>query len=144
MSPLDDPTLALIARFVVDDIEELSVSDEKFLRHQLIEIQNHIEDAPVEQRQQMVMDWIREHAENYRSDWQKKTITDSLLKKRCRDCPLVHGGKGTHCDIHQRWLVLLNDYLKGKLETTEYVDQTLELLQQHKDELKVSRISAQI
>lgn len=144
MYPLDDPTLALIARFVVDDLEELSVSDEHFLRHQLIEIQNHIEDAPVEKRQQMVLAWIRDHAESYRSEWHRKNMTQSLFKKRCRDCPLVHGGRSVHCQIHTVWLSLLKDYLAGKLETPEYVAQSLALLQQHKDELKVSRISANL
>ena len=50
MCVIDDPMLALIARFVVEDIDNLSISDEIFLQHQVAEIGSYIEDAPSNQR----------------------------------------------------------------------------------------------
>ncbi|MGB5297315.1 MAG: hypothetical protein WBN08_01910 [Thiogranum sp.] len=72
MEALDDPTLALIARFVVEDVDELKLSDERYLQHQLNEIKRQIEKFPEEQQEQFALAWIREHAERYRRDWRKK------------------------------------------------------------------------
>lgn len=142
MSMLDDPTLALITRFVVDDIDNLSMSEERFLRHQVIEIKSLIENQPVEHHQQIIFDWIKSHAENYRHEWHQKSLRRILIKKRCSDCPLVHQDEMTNCVIHQRWSVLLKHYLGGKLATKTYVEESLQLLKQYKDELKVSRVCA--
>jgi hypothetical protein len=49
MEALDDPTLALIARFVVADVDELKLSDEQYLQHQLTEIK----------RQKGVSTWVQ-------------------------------------------------------------------------------------
>jgi len=45
MCIIDDPMLALIARFVVEDIDSISISDETYLQHQIAEIRSHIENA---------------------------------------------------------------------------------------------------
>ena len=66
MCIIDDPMLALIARFVVEDIDNISISDEMFLRHQVAEIRSYIEKAPRKQQQQLALAWIKEHAEQYR------------------------------------------------------------------------------
>ena len=90
MCILDDPVLALIARFVVDDLDNLSVSDEAFLKTQVETICTHVEDAPVEEQQRLALSWITEHAEQYRRDWHRKTLSRYVADKRCRDCPLIH------------------------------------------------------
>lgn len=144
MTILDDSMLALIARFVVDDVEKLSVSDEHFLKHQLLEIKNHIEDVPREQRQKVVLDWIHDHAEQYRKQWQKKAITQLLLHKRCSDCPLIDDGSSSNCAIHGKWTELLKDYLAAKVDSEEYVEESLSILDEHKQELKISRIASRL
>ena len=49
MKSLDDPTLALIARFVIEDVDKLRLSDEQYMRHQLTEIKKQIEKFPQQQ-----------------------------------------------------------------------------------------------
>ncbi|MCW8956634.1 MAG: hypothetical protein OQL09_07105 [Gammaproteobacteria bacterium] len=144
MTMLDDSMLALIARFVVDDVENLSISDEKFLKHQVLEIKNHIEDVPREQQQKVILEWIHDHAEQYRKQWQSKAITQLLLHKRCSDCPLIDDGTSSNCTIHDRWIELLKDYLSEKIDSEEYVVKSLQILDDHKQELKISRIAAQL
>lgn len=141
---LDDSMLALIARFVVDDISKLSISDEKFLKHQVLEIKSQIEDVPGEQQQKVILEWIREHAEQYRKQWHAETITQLLLHKRCSDCPLIDNGSSSNCAIHDRWIELLKDYLAGEVDSEEYVLQSLKILGEHKQELKISRIATRL
>lgn len=142
MTLIDDPTLALIARFVVDDIDNLEISDEKFLRQQVSEISRFIKDAPEEQRQRLILAWITEHAENYRQDWRKKILSQTALDKRCADCPLVYSGSKAYCPIHSRWVLLLFEYLEGKINSDEYVNETLHLLNEQKEHLKISAMSS--
>lgn len=144
MTILDDSLLALIARFVVDDIEHLSIPDEKFLRHQVLEIKNHIEEVPKEQQQKIILEWIHEHAEQYRKQWQHKAITQILLHKRCNDCPLIDDGSSSNCAIHDKWIELLKDYLAGKLDSEQYVVENLRILEDHKQELKITRIAGRL
>lgn len=144
MTILDDSLLALIARFVVDDIEKLSISDEKFLKHQVMEIKNHIEHVPREQQQKVILEWIHEHAEQYRKQWQHKAITQVLLHKRCSDCPLIDNSSSRNCAIHEQWLGLVKDYLAGKIDSEQYVVESLHLLEDHKQELKITRIAARL
>lgn len=140
MTLLDDALFALIARFVVDDIEHLSISDEEFLQHQLLEIKNLVKELPAERRQQVVMAWISEHAEQYRTEWQKKAFSQLLLKRKCTDCPLTNDGVQSFCIIHDKWTALLKDYIAGNIKSDKYVEETLQLLEKHKDNLKISRI----
>lgn len=144
MVVFDDSMLALIARFVVDDISKLSISDEKFLKHQVLEIKSQIEDVPGDQQQKVILEWIHEHAEQYRKQWHAKTITQLLLHKRCSDCPLIDNGSSSSCSIHGRWIELLKDYLAGEVDSEEYVLQSLEILDEHKQELKISRIAKRL
>jgi len=141
---LDDSMLALIARFVVDDIGKLSISDEKFLKHQVLEIKSQIEDVPREQQQKVILDWIQEHAEQYRKKWQSKAITQLLLHKRCSDCPLIDNGSSGNCSIHNKWIELLKEYLAGEVDSEEYVVESLRILDEHKQELKISRIATRL
>ena len=144
MCIIDDPMLALIARFVVGDIDNLSVSDEMFLQHQVIEIRSYIENAPREQQQQLALAWIKEHAEQYRREWQRKTFSKIVLDKKCADCPLIHDSSKSFCVIHSRWTVLLNECIADEISSDKYVEETLNLLNQHKTNLKISAISSRM
>jgi len=144
MSILVDPMLALIARFVVKDIDDLSFSDEAFLRQQFKEVKGHIEDAPKEQQQKLALTWIKEHAEQYRREWQRKTFSRMVLAKRCPDCPLRHDDSKRYCTIHTRWVVLLKDFIADKISSTQYVEETLDLLKENKANLKISARSSKI
>ena len=144
MTILDDSLLALIARFVVDDIEHLSIPDENFLKHQVLEIKNHIENVPKEQKQKIILEWIQEHAEQYRKHWHQKAITQILLHKRCSDCPLIDDGISENCAIHEQWINLLKDYLAGKVDSEKYISESLRMLDEHKQELKISSLATRL
>ena len=136
--------LALIARFVVKDIDKISVSDEKYLQHQVAEIRSHIENSPGEQQQQLALAWIKEHAKQYRQEWQRKTFSTIALNKRCTDCPLVKDDSDSSCFIHSRWVVLLKEYIADEISSDTYVEETLNLLNQNKNNLKISSISSRM
>ena len=144
MCIIDDPMLALIARFVVEDIDNLSVSDEMYLQHQVAEIRSYIENAPGEQQQQLALAWIKEHAEQCRQEWQKRTFSRIALDKRCVDCPLIHDGSESSCVIHSRWIELLNEYIADEIGSDIYIKETLGLLNQNKANLKISAISSKM
>ena len=144
MSVIDDPMLALIARFVVGDIDNVSISDEVFLQNQLAEIRSHIDNAPREQQQQLALVWIKEHAEQYRQEWQRKTFSKAVLDKRCPDCPLIHDSDVSFCVIHSEWVILLKKYVDDDISSEKYVEHALALLTQHKTNLKISAVSSRI
>jgi len=144
MSIIDDPMLALIARFVVEDIDNISISDETYLQHQVAEIRSHIENSPRKQQQQLALAWIKEHAEQYRQEWQRRTLSKIALNKRCTDCPLVRDGSNYSCAIHSKWVVLLTEYIADEIDSDMYVEETLDLLSQNKTNLKISAISSKM
>ncbi len=144
MCIIDDPMLALIARFVVEDIDNLSISDEIFLQHQVAEIGSYIENVPRKQQQQLALAWIKEHAEQYRQVWQRRTFSKVILDKRCADCPLIHDNSKSSCIIHSRWVVLLKEYVAEEIGSDIYIEETLSLLNQNKTNLKVSAISSKM
>jgi hypothetical protein len=140
MPTLDDPVLALIARFVESDSDNLSNLNEAFLRSQVETINSHIKDAPHEQRQHLALTWIKEHAEQYRQYWLKNTLSRCATVKQCNDCPILHNSKKEYCNIHSEWVILLNEYVTDKIDSEKYIDETLHVLNQHKNELKVSAV----
>ena len=141
--PLDDPTLALMARFVVRDANLQELHDEEYLRAQLARIRRHIEAFPAEQQEQAAFDWIAQHAQRYRQEWQSREQLPGLLPdRRCPDCPLVDRGSGGSCMIHKRWVGLLNEYAAGEIPSDSYIMATLRLLQEHKDHLKIALVSS--
>ncbi len=144
MCIIDDPMLALIARFVVEDIDNLSISDEIFLQHQIAEIRSYIENAPREQQQQLALAWIKEHAEQYRQKWQRRAFSKILLDKTCADCPLIHDCSKSFCIIHSRWTALLNECIADEISSDKYIEESLNLLNQHKTNLKISAISSRM
>ena len=144
MCIIDDPMLALIARFVVEDIDNISISDETYLQHQVAEIRSHIENSPRKQQQQLALAWIKEHAEQYRQEWQRRTLSEIALDKRCSDCPLVRDGSNSSCVIHSKWVVLLKEYIADEIDSDMYVEETLDLLSQNKSNLKISAIFSKL
>ena len=136
MFTLDDPMLALIIRFVTNP-NELSTSDEEFMKIQLETLRKHLAKFPEEDKRQRALEWINSHAESYRSNWHRQALSKQLNRKRCKDCPM-QGYENTHCVVHDRWLKLLNRYLADRITSERYVYEALQLLQQHKTELRVA------
>ena len=115
--------------------------NEEFLQQQVQSIKAYVSDYPAEQRNQKALDWIEVYAKQYRADWQKSVISKRLTHKRCPDCPLTGHGSVSHCEIHQQWVDLLESYMKEDIDSGKYVEDTLKLLSQYKDRLKVNKIS---
>ena len=122
MGVIDVPMLALIARFVVEDIDEV------FLQQQVDEIKRHVGDAEGDELHRLALPWIREHAEHYRREWQKKELSRIVLDKRCADCPLVHRSTNkSFCTIHNHWDSLLRESLADQISSERYVEKALNL-----------------
>ena len=139
---LDDPTLALIARFIVKDFDDISLSEETFLKSQYDMLRRRVSRVPVEKQEDVILEWILNHAEQYREQWRQGVFSRMLLNKRCLDCPLVHCGPDRFCEIHSRWEILLNEYVSGKINNHDYVNNSLQLLNANKGRLKVSSLKA--
>lgn len=133
---VDDPTLALITRFV-GDYPNPDISDAAFFRQQLAAVEAYVERFPVADRELQALAWIEANARQYRQQWQKQTAISSLASRRCPDCPLAGGDKRSPCAIHARWLKLLRRYAASELSSHEYVEKSLALLSAHKDWLRV-------
>lgn len=145
MGVIDDPMLALIARFVVEDVDDLGIPDEVFLQQQVDEIKRHVGDAEGEEQQRRALQWTKEQAERYRREWQKRELSRLILDRRCADCPLVHHGTNKpFCVIHQRWAALLREYLADQISSECYIEKTLNLLNHHKENLKITAISSRV
>lgn len=134
---VDDPTLALIARFV-GGLSNSEFSDAEFFRQQVAAIADYVGKFPPEERDLRALAWIEANARQYRQQWQKHVAVNRLAMTRCADCPLTGGDKRIPCAIHSRWLALLRRYAADELSSHEYVTKTLGLLTAHKDWLRVS------
>ncbi|MEH6472968.1 MAG: hypothetical protein V7752_17145 [Halopseudomonas sp.] len=139
MTIVDDPLLALIVRFVVNN-DEIEANDEEFCQCQIRTLNAYVSGFPVAQQEVKALEWIEQHAEVYRRQWQKRVVQHRAPDRQCHDCPLNLDGQTEHCSVHGEWLSLLSLYSKEKLTSTEYVRNTLQLLQNHKQELKVITI----
>ena len=84
------------------------------------------------------MEWIKQHAEKYRRNWQKKTVSRQVGEKRCTDCPMLGYAADKVCAMHSHWLKLLNEYLADEISSEIYIQEALHLLQEHKQELKLA------
>lgn len=131
---VDDPLLALILRFVVNT-DKATKANEAFLQRQLRTIKQYLAQFPAEEQGTRAMEWIEQHAEAYRRSWQRRTVSSGTLTLRCKDCPLKRIGASEHCEIHEQWLYLLRQYIAGQATTAGYVEESLNLLRQYKDEL---------
>ena len=134
----DDPTLALITRFV-GEAHDLNLSDAEFLLQQIAAIEQYVASFPAEERQARALEWIETYARRYRQQWQKQAAVGVLARARCSDCPLDGGNRTTPCAIHDRWLELLRRYAATEISSREYVEDSLKLLGRYKDRLKVGR-----
>jgi hypothetical protein len=137
---VDDPMLALIARFVMD-ADHLEVSNDRFLREQVQAIEEYVGQFPEDQRQSRALEWIAEHAKHYRIAWQRRVVVDGLTQRRCSDCPLVRDEAGSRCKIHAEWSRLLQDYLDEKVTSRGYVEDALRLLKDNKSMLLPPRVA---
>lgn len=133
MFVVDDPFLALILRFVVDT-EDTGQSSEEFLQSQLAAMKKYLAAFPQEQRAARAMDWIGQHAERYRRDWERDTVASRTVYMRCADCPLASLGASEHCEIHEQWLYLLHRYLADEVTTRSHIEDTLSLLREYKQQ----------
>jgi len=136
---VDDPTLALIARFV-GETHDVNVSDADFLFGQVAAIKRYVRQFPVAERQSRALQWIETYAQDYRQQWQKRLAIQALAQARCPDCPLAGGDRSAPCAVHERWLELLRRYAANEMSGQEYIEHALELLNAQKDRLKVSKI----
>jgi hypothetical protein len=143
MCMVDDPTLALITRFVGEN-SRLDPSEPEFLREQVAAVAAYVQRFPEHERNARALEWIGLNAERYRREWQKRTALEVLSRARCPDCPITGGDEHTPCAIHARWLSLLRRYAADELSSPEYVEQTLALLRANKDLLKVGRRHAHV
>ena len=138
MTIIDDPLLALILRFVVKE-EGSDTANQAFIQTQVRTLQKHLEQYPEEEQGERALKWIETHAENYRREWQRQTVAKQAVSARCGDCPLA-GSRSSHpCRIHDDWVELLNTYISRDIGSSRYVEQTLKLLQDNKEQLCVSR-----
>ena len=132
---VDDPLLALILRFLVA-MDRSDTSNEEFLQRQIQTLKRYLAQFPEHQQGEKAMEWIQQHAENYRRDWQRRTLSQQSFYLRCEDCPMQSLGASEQCEIHEQWLYLLRLYTAGKLSSQSYVEQALAALQGGKDQLK--------
>jgi hypothetical protein len=139
---VDDPTLALITRFV-GDAQNLNLSNADFLLRQIAAIEQYVGRFPASERQARALEWIEAHAMQYRREWQKQAVVEALSQARCPDCPLAGGDRMSPCAVHHRWQHLLRRYTEEELSSHEYVEETLNLLGTCKNRLKVGQTRRQ-
>lgn len=137
MSSIDDPMLALIMRFVGCN-GEVRVSETEFLRLQAEAIRTYAGAFPKCERNERAVEWIAAHAEDYRERWSKCIQSIAAESSRCPDCPLVRRQGGAACEIHERWLAILDAYVHHRITSKDYVKTSLALLRKHKDRLKLN------
>ena len=132
---VDDPMLALIARFVCVD-KYRGVSEQEFLQLQVDAIESYVQSFPERERDARALKWVGQYAEQFRRNWQRKYLVRWLEELRCQDCPLADGHSMRHCKIHNQWSDLLTRYAAEKISSREFVEQNLKLLSENKEILK--------
>jgi len=135
MFVVDDPFLALILRFVVDT-EDSASTNKEFLDGQLKAMRQYLAQFPKEEHGSRAMEWIGQRAAKYRHDWERHTLANRTVYLRCADCPLIDVGAAEQCEIHEQWLYLLHRYLGYEVTTRDYIEDSLALLRDYKNQLK--------
>ncbi|MDX8403561.1 MAG: hypothetical protein R8K54_04045 [Mariprofundaceae bacterium] len=130
--------LTLILRFAGHK-QEIAFSDQEFIRKQLKVIQEYLEKYPPEEQESRAIEWIAMRARKYRKMWEKESITKEVSSHRCPDCPLSDPGVFEYCQIHSQWLKLLQQYAANEINSKKYVESSLEILAQNKENLKIKR-----
>ena len=132
----DDPCFSLFLRFAGFN-RELSSHDEEFFEKQLQEVKAHVDQYQPKERGARAIQWIEQYAKNYRDRWNKEIIAREASDHRCSDCPLCGDNTHKHCEIHDQWLKLLQQYIANEINSQEYIENTLILLATHKEDLRV-------
>lgn len=132
---VDDPMLALIMRFVTDPNQPDEANDE-FVKRQIQTLQGYVEQFPAPERGARAMEWIEQHARDYRRSWQRRKVSQITTRLRCADCPLKSRNAAEQCEIHEQWLYLLRRYVMGDIKSKRYIKDTMRLLGQHKKLLR--------
>jgi predicted metal-dependent hydrolase len=136
MYTIDDPMFALLLRFAGYD-EAISLQDNCFIKKQLKTIQEYIKKFPPNEKNMRAIEWIKKYAREYRERWEKEIIGKLVSNQRCDDCPLSGPDTNEYCHIHDEWVALINQYTAGEINSKEYIENTLKLLTQHKEDLKI-------
>ncbi len=140
-SPINDSLLSLIIRFV-DNRKEVDFCANEFIQKQIMELEKYVGQFPKEEENYHALEWIEKYAKKYREKWELEIISREFIHQRCPDCPLSN--KTEHpCQIHHKWLNLLSSYIQDQITSRQYVEHTLQLLEQHKEFLKVRMDSAE-
>ncbi len=141
---IDDAMFALILRFVGFN-QKISFNSNKFRKEQLQEIKEYISQSPPDEQGVHAIKWIEQYAAEYRKTWNRDFIDEEFSNYRCTDCPLCDDSILEHCQIHDRWLELLQKYVTELIDSQEYIENTLKLLTNHKAHLKIklSKLSLQ-
>ncbi len=130
----DDPLLACIVRFVQRSTGA-DADNADFLRLQIKALRRYLLQFPTEEQDEKAMQWVAQHAADYRRYWQRRTISEQTWALRCEDCPIAGRGSAEHCEIHEQWLYLLRRYMLGEIRSRDYVERALSLLQANKEAL---------
>jgi predicted metal-dependent hydrolase len=138
MYTINDSMLTLILRFAGHN-QAIAFSDQEFIQEQLKAIQEYVEQYPSEEKQSRAIEWIAMRARKYRKTWEKESITNEVSSHRCLDCPLSEPGVFGHCQIHEQWLALLQQYAADEINSRQYIESSLEMLAQNKEHLRVKR-----
>jgi len=136
MYTIDDPMLALILRFVGYN-QEIAFCDHDFIQKQLKTIQEHIKKFSPEEQEIRAIEWIEKYAREYRKRWEKEILNKEFSSQRCPDCPLSEINCTEHCQIHRQWMEFLQQYAANEIDSKKYIENTLKLLAQHKEDLKI-------
>jgi len=133
-SVISHSLLALIIRFVGKD-KDVNFCYNEFIQKQMNDIQTYIEKFPTKEQDYQTLVWIERYAKTYREQWEKEIITKELQYQKCSDCPLANTSDRP-CQVHQEWLNLLQSYIQEEINSKQYIEQTLNLLEEHKQLLK--------
>ena len=136
MYTINDPMFALILRFVGRN-QKVALEDDTFIKKELKVIEEYIEQFPPEERELRALEWVEAHAREYRKAWEGETVGGEVFHHRCPDCPFAVIEDSEHCEIHEEWLTLLERYTADELSSREYVENALELISKHKENLKI-------
>ncbi len=138
MYTINDSMLTLILRFA-GHRQAIAFSDQEFIQKQLSAIQEHLEKYPPEEQESRAIEWIAKYADQYRKTWEKESITKEVNSHRCVDCPLSDPGVFGHCQIHEQWLALLQQYATNEINSKKYIESSLEMLTRNKEHLRIKR-----
>ena len=141
MFVVDDAFMALILRFVVNT-DDMDSSDDEFLKGQIKTLRKYLARFPDAEHSTRAIEWIGQHAARYRRDWERSTVASRTTYLRCADCPLAFLGAAEQCEIHEQWTYLLHRYIAGEATNWDYIETTLALLGEYKDQQRLRVTSA--